>query len=164
MVSFVSLTLSSQINRTLQLSIRYIANLGGRVNLISYLLLRSRGVVPKVAVASKTAPKAVLKAAFATESSGIESGAHLSGQRPRIQSGLCEPVADWEKRQAKSDEEWLQQQRIQRETPTAATLEAIDAATTTAIDATIDATERRRQNERTKRGGNHQSHTRDIRH
>jgi hypothetical protein len=86
--------------------------------------------VTKVAVASKTAPKAVRKAAFATESSGIESGAHVSGRRPRIQSGLFEPVADWEKRQAKIDEEWLQQQRIRRDTPTtAALITTIDATT-----------------------------------
>jgi hypothetical protein len=43
-------------------------------------------------------------------------------------------------KQAESDEEWLQRIRSQRETPTATTLDAIDAATTTAIDASIDAT------------------------
>jgi hypothetical protein len=114
-------------------------------------------LVPKVAVAPKIGPEAVPKVdetvgpkADATETSGVKSGAHLSGRRRRVQSGLFEPVADWEERQAKSDEERLQpnlptlaqwrQQRIQRETPTAAALDAIDAAATTAFDATIDAT------------------------
>jgi hypothetical protein len=115
--------------------------------------------VPKVAVVSKTAPKPVPKAVFATKSSdansfilrmaeihGIDSGALLCEQRPRVRSGLFASVESWKQRQAESDEEWMRQIRSQRETPTATTLDAIDAATTTAIDvgahpeASIDAT------------------------
>jgi hypothetical protein len=110
--------------------------------------------VPKAAFA-----KPVTKAAFATESSdvnkfilkmaeihGDETGALLYKQRPRVRSGLFEPVEDRTRRQAESDEGWMREVRSQLETPTATTLDAINAATTTASDvgahpkAAVDAT------------------------
>jgi hypothetical protein len=157
MMSFVSLTLAWQINRPLQMSTRYFGNLGRKVNLISYLRLSSTGgFVPKVAFISMTASKPVPKAAFAkpvakvalaTQSSdannfllkmveihGDETCALLHKQRPRVQSRLFEPVEDLMQRQAESDEGWMQEVRSRLETPTVTTLDAINAATTTAID------------------------------
>jgi hypothetical protein len=115
----------------------------------------TRQVASKVAVASMTAPvlvpetastKPVTKVAFATESSdvikfilkiteihGNETGALLYKQRPRVQSGLLEPVEVLMQRQAESDEGWMQHVRSQYEIPTATTLDAINAGTTTAV-------------------------------
>jgi hypothetical protein len=103
-------------------------------------------VVPKVAPASMP----VTKVASTTESSDVmkfiqemteahskEIGAILYKQRPMKQCALFEPWVDDEdrmRRQAESDERWMQQVRSQSETPTAATLDANKAATTTTID------------------------------
>jgi hypothetical protein len=132
----------------------------GEESISHHICCRDRGgVAPNVAVAPKVAPEAVHKVdkddavgprADATESSGIKSGTHPSGQGPRAQSGLFEPTADWKERLARLDDDWLRQnaptmaqwrqRRLQHETLTAAALAAIDAAATTAIDAAINAT------------------------